>query len=91
MRRLFAASFLSTVLLASAAAATPVLVNGPYGPFYVADMMANAAVVAHPGVGSRVIGVLNAGERVAIIDFDGQWAHVQAGALDGFIPQAALR
>ena len=91
MRKLFAASFLSTVLLASAAAAAPVLVNGPYGPFFVADMMSDAAVVAHPGVTSRVIGVLDAGERVAIIDFNGQWAHIQAGALDGFIPQSALR
>src|SRR5690242_21712168 len=63
MRKLFTASLLSTVLLASAAAATPMLVNGPYGPFYVADAMADAAVVAHPGVASRVIGVLDAGER----------------------------
>jgi predicted lipoprotein with Yx(FWY)xxD motif len=51
----------------------------------------DASVVIQPGTNSRIVTVLNAGTRVAVLDNNAGWTHVQAPGVDGYIPAGSLR
>ena len=51
----------------------------------------DAAVSVQPAVNTRVVGVVNAGTRVAVLDENGNWTHIQAPGIDGYIPSSSLR
>ena len=51
----------------------------------------DAAVTVQPAVNTRIVGVVNAGTKVAVLDNNGNWTHIQAPGIDGYIPAFALR
>ncbi len=50
-----------------------------------------AAVAMQPAANARIVGAVNAGARVAVLDDNGSWAHIQAPGIDGYIPSGSLR
>ena len=51
----------------------------------------DAPVTIQPDSNTRIVTVLDAGTRVAVLDTNGNWSHVQAPGVDGFVSTGALR
>ena len=51
----------------------------------------DAPVTVQPGANTRIVSVVNAGTKVAVLDNNGNWTHIQAPGIDGYIPSRALR
>lgn len=50
-----------------------------------------AAVTVQPDSNSAVVTVVNAGAQVRVLDYNGEWSHVEANGQQGFIRTGALR
>lgn len=50
-----------------------------------------AAVRVQPDSNSAVVTVVNAGAQVRVLDYNGEWSHVEANGQQGFIRTGALR
>ena len=54
-------------------------------------MQKDTAVAAQPDSSAKTITTLNAGTQVNVIDTSGQWSHIQAGTVDGYVPTGSLK
>jgi predicted lipoprotein with Yx(FWY)xxD motif len=65
-------------------------------PYYIPNsgmrtVTQDAPVTVQPAVNTRIVGVVNAGTNVAVLDNNGNWTHIQAPGIDGYISAFALR
>jgi predicted lipoprotein with Yx(FWY)xxD motif len=51
----------------------------------------DAPVTVQPGTNTRIVSVVNAGTKVVVLSNNGNWTHIQAPGIDGYIPSGALR
>jgi uncharacterized protein YgiM (DUF1202 family) len=64
------------------------------GTALAANMMTlqkDTAVAQQPDSSAKTLTTLNAGTQVTVIDTNGQWTHIQAGSVDGYVPTGSLK
>jgi uncharacterized protein YgiM (DUF1202 family) len=44
-----------------------------------------------PDANAKIVGQLKAGSQVTVVDKNGQWTHIQANGLDGYLPLGILK
>jgi uncharacterized protein YgiM (DUF1202 family) len=74
----FAAMSLATVATANAANMTM-------------TMTKDTAVAIQPNANAKNVGTINAGTKVNVIETNGQWSHIQANGMDGYVPTGSLQ
>ena len=51
----------------------------------------DTAVAIQPNSSAKNIGTINAGTKVTVIDVNGQWSHIKANGMDGYVPTGSLK
>jgi hypothetical protein len=51
----------------------------------------DTAVAQQPNSSAKTITTLNAGTQVSVIDKNGEWTHIRAGSVDGYVPTGSLK